>query len=600
MQPDFVLWSTATGMNGLNLASSATAILVSQSFATTTTSGVSTHTVTDVLSRQTKYRMSGPVVAGITRPGSTSEDVTITYSSSAVASVTTPVGTTNYTRSDAGSARTVTVTDPLSHSSIYVFDITSQRMTSFTDALTHSRTLTHDTSGRLTRVTEHEGNYVQLTRDARGNVTEERHVSKTAGTPADIVTTASYDSSCTNTVTCNLPNWTRDAKSQQTDYSYDASHGGVLTVTAPADPAGVRPQTRYSYTGVQAYYLNGSGSIVASGQTSYRLTGVSTCHSSASCTGTADEAKTTISYGPQTAGVGNNLLPVSITAAAGDNSVTATTAVTYDAVGNATSIDGPQTGADDQTVIKYDALRRSLGAMGPDSDGSGSLPNMASRITYDTRGRVTTAEKGYTSGQSDTAWTGFTMISANVTTYDNADRKLTVQQRNHYNSPVSMMQYSYDGKGRLDCATLRMNSPIYYGPPASACTMGPDIGYGKDRITQYSYDALDRVTSVKSALTLPEESTDVTTLYNVSGTTNYVIDAQNNRTTYEYDAHNRLIKTRFPVPTAGANSSSTTDYEELAYDANGNVTSRRKRDGSVLTFSYDALDRVTVKVVPER
>jgi len=36
------------------------------------------------------------------------------------------------------------------------------------------------------------------------------------------------------------------------------------------------------------------------------------------------------------------------------------------------------------------------------------------------------------------------------------------------------------------------------------------------------------------------------------------------------------------------------------YDSNGNRTSLRKRDGSVLTFDYDALNRMARKVVPER
>ncbi|HEX6741375.1 MAG TPA: RHS repeat domain-containing protein [Sphingomicrobium sp.] len=42
----------------------------------------------------------------------------------------------------------------------------------------------------------------------------------------------------------------------------------------------------------------------------------------------------------------------------------------------------------------------------------------------------------------------------------------------------------------------------------------------------------------------------------------------------------------------GANSSSTTDYEQLGYDANSNVTSRTLRDGQSMTFTYDKLDRL--------
>jgi RHS repeat-associated protein len=51
---------------------------------------------------------------------------------------------------------------------------------------------------------------------------------------------------------------------------------------------------------------------------------------------------------------------------------------------------------------------------------------------------------------------------------------------------------------------------------------------------------------------------------------------------------------------ASAGAINTTDYEEYGFDANGNRISLRRRDGSVLTFQYDPLNRLSVKVVPER
>ena len=41
------------------------------------------------------------------------------------------------------------------------------------------------------------------------------------------------------------------------------------------------------------------------------------------------------------------------------------------------------------------------------------------------------------------------------------------------------------------------------------------------------------------------------------------------------------------------------DYEEYRYDPNGNRIRLRKRDGKVIGFEYDALNRVVVKDVPE-
>jgi RHS repeat-associated protein len=83
-------------------------------------------------------------------------------------------------------------------------------------------------------------------------------------------------------------------------------------------------------------------------------------------------------------------------------------------------------------------------------------------------------------------------------------------------------------------------------------------------------------------------------------------DGEANRTTYEHDPGSgpgqagldRLVRTRFPVTTQGQNQSSTTDYEELTRDANGNVTNRRLRDGTSIAFVYDALNRPITKDLP--
>ena len=585
VQPDFVSWYNVVGMSA--------AASASQSFGTVVNGSTTSYVITDVLSRQTKYRMGSSVVLGVTRPGSTAEDVTIGYTASRVSSVTTPVGITSYTSSDASTVRTVTVTDPMAHAAVFKFDIPSKRLTSVTDPLGKITTMQYDASGRLTRTTAPEGNYVQLTRDARGNVSEERHVSKTPGTPPDIVITASYAASCTTTATCNQPIWTKDALGNQTDYTYDPTHGSVLTVTSPAaSSGGVRPQVRYSYTSLQAYYANPT-SIVASGQPVYRLTGTSTCLTTASCTGTADEAKTTVSYGPQTTGVGNNLLPVSVTTASGDNTLSATTTVAYDAVGNPVSVDGPLAGTGDTSTARYDALRRVVGTIAPDPDGAGPRVNLASRNTYDTQGRVTLTEQGTTNGQSDTAWAAFAPVASVTTTYDTADHKLTETVKNG-TTAYGLTQFSYDGDGRLDCAAVRMNPAAYTSLPASACTAGTAGTNGPDRISKYAYDTRERVTSVISAFGTAEATTEAVT-YTNNGKTSTVRDGQNNLTTNEYDGHDRVVKTRLPVPTAGQNASSTTDYEQLTYNANSNVTQRRLRDGNTLTSTYDNLGRAITR-----
>jgi RHS repeat-associated protein len=51
---------------------------------------------------------------------------------------------------------------------------------------------------------------------------------------------------------------------------------------------------------------------------------------------------------------------------------------------------------------------------------------------------------------------------------------------------------------------------------------------------------------------------------------------------------------------ASAGAVNPNDYEAYGYDAAGNRTSFRKRDGSTLTYSYDNLNRMIAKIVPER
>ncbi len=261
-----------------------------------------------------------------------------------VASVSDDFGTWQYSWDYGGNY--LDVTDPVGNLTQFYSDQQCAVPLRRTNGAGRVTNYTYATGCRLETVTFPEGNVARYTYDTRGNVTETRMVSKTPGTPPDIVTSALYPGTCTNLKTCNLPTWTRDAKGNQTDYTYDPAHGGLLTVTLPpAVAGGVRPQTRYSYGTYQAYYKNSAGSIVASGQNQYLLTGVSVCQTTASCVGAADEARTSIAYGPQVAGTANNLLPVSTTSGSGDGALSATSTFTYDTVGNRLTVDGPLSGA---------------------------------------------------------------------------------------------------------------------------------------------------------------------------------------------------------------------------------------------------------------
>lgn len=547
-------------------------------------------TVTDSLSRTTTFGGSG-----VTYPDGSSIAATIT--GGAVQSVNNRGIVYNYAYSDAGSVRTTTVTDPNGGQKVYTSDTTTFLISSVKDELNRTTSYQYDGNGRVTRITAPEGNYTQYTYDARGNVTEARHVAKPGSGLADIVTSATFDASCTNAKTCNKPLTTTDAKGNVTDYTYDTTHGGVLTVTAPAATGGgTRPQSRYSYTSKLAYYKVSGASIVAGPYAEYKLTGVSACQTTASCAGALDEVKTSIDYGPQTAGTANNLLPVSVSSGAGNGSLTATTALAYDNIGNRTTVDGPLSGTADTTRTIYDAGRQMVGVIGPDPDGGGSRPNPAQRYTYNNAGQVTLAEVGTTAGQTDPAWAGFTTAQQTAATYD-ANGRPVKQELKSGGTTYALAQTKYDALGRVSCTAQRMD-PSVWASQTDACTPQTTGSYGPDRIAKSNYDAASEVTSVQTAYGTSDQATEVTSTFNSNGTLATVKDGENNLTTYEYDGHDRLTKTRYPSTTQGAGTSSTTDYEQPTYDANGNVTSLRRRDGQSIGFTYDNLNRVTLKDLP--
>ena len=549
--------------------------------------------VTDPLGRTTNFNG-----ASVTRPGGSSIVAGFDPGTGRVQTVVNSGVSRSYVYADIGNTRTTTVTDPNGGQKVYVSDLTKFLISSLKDELNRTTSYTYDASGRLIEAVYPEGNKVQYTYDARGNVTLSRAISKTPGTPPDIVTSAVFPASCASPITCNKPTSTTDAKGNATDITYDATHGGVLTVTAPAAAAGgIRPQTRNTYTNLFAYYkVFNNTSIVAAQFPSYKLTAVSICQTTASCSGAADEGKTTVGYGPQVAGTGNNMLPVSVTKGAGNGSFSAITAFTYDNIGNRLTVDGPLAGTADTTRTRFDVARQVVGVVGPDPDGAGALKNRAQRLTYNLDGQVTNTEVGNVNSQSDPDWAAMTVAQNVAITYDVNGRPVKQELKSGVTT-YAIGQVSYDALGRKDCQTLRMD-PAQWASQPLVCTPQTTGPNGADRITKAIYDAASEVIQVQTALGTADQSNEVTVTFNPNSTTATVKDGENNLTTYEYDGFDRLLKTRYPSTPQGSGTSSASDYEQLTYDANGNVTQRRLRDGQVIGFTFDNLNRVTLKDLP--
>ncbi|MEG3125131.1 RHS repeat-associated core domain-containing protein [Sphingomonas sp. GB1N7] len=511
-------------------------------------------------------------LTGIRRPGASSDTTTVNYGSGGVTSVTSNGVTTGYARSVSGNTVTMTVTDAQSHATTITSSLANFRTTSITDPLSRTTSFAYDGVGRPTEVTAPEGNKVQYGYDGRGNVTATTLKAKPGSGLADISTSAGFAGSCVDP-SCNSPIWTRDARGNQTDYSYDATTGLLTSVKAPAATSGAtRPETRYAYTTVSGVSL---------------VSEVSVCRTGAapSCVGTSDETRTSTSYNI-------NLLPISASSGAGDGSLTATVTTSYDAIGNISTVDGPLGGAVDVLTTRYDADRLPVGTISPDPDGSGPLKRRAVRTTYNAAGQVTQTETGTVTGAGDSDWAAFSSLQQRGIDYDtNARPVRSVVTAG--GSAYQVGEYAYDALGRVECTAQRMNPSVWATPLATACTGGTAGSAGPDRITRTTYDAAGQVAKVTSAYGTADQSDDAISTYNPNGTTSTQTDAVGNRTSYVYDGFDRLSQTRYPVTSVGAATSSTSDYEQLGYDAGGNVTSRRLRDGQTLYYGYDALGRRT-------
>ena len=531
---------------------------------------------TDSLNRMTQYTIGTDGITGIQLPGSSTNNISVTYTNSKVSSVNNRSVVTNYSYVDSGNLRTTTVTNALGKTRVYQFDLTKLQVVSVTDGLGRVTSYTYDSSNRPLTVTQPEGNYVTYAYDSRGNVTSTTATPKAGSGLSPISTSASYDLTCTVAVKCNKPNSTTDARGNVTNYTYDTTHGGVLTITAPAASNGVRPQTRYSYTSLNALGSPATGGV-------YRLTATSACQTTASCAGTSDEVKTTIAYG-------QNQNVSSISTGAGDNSLTATSSFTYDAVGNKISVDGPLPGTADTTVYRYDSDRELIGTTSP-NPGNGQ-PDRAIRITYNPDGQISRKEVGTVTDQSDTAWNNFTSLQEVDTGFDSYYRPIT-KELLAGGTAYSLTQTSYDADGRTDCTAVRMNTAAYGSLPSSACTQ---TSGSTDQISQTVYDAAGEVTDNKIGIGTAAAATERHTSYNPNGTVASLMDANSNVTSYTYDGFDRLTKTTYPATPAYPNG--TTEQVTL-YDANGNAKTLLNRAGQNISFAYDALNRVTTKTLPE-
>lgn len=212
----------------------------------------------------------------------------------------------------------------------------------------------------LKKATYAEGNSITITRDWVGNALTVVEAPKPGSSEPSLTRIQTFPTAnlygnpsicqAASDKLCDKPITQVDAKGNQTDYTYDPAHGGVLTKTLPAvqvnaSGATIRPQVRYEYAQRYAWIKNAGGTYSQASTPIWVLTRERTCRTTAAsgqtCAGgAADEVITDYDYGPDSGP--NNLLlrGVAVTA----DGQTLRTCYRYDANGRKISQTQPKAG----------------------------------------------------------------------------------------------------------------------------------------------------------------------------------------------------------------------------------------------------------------
>lgn len=497
-------------------------------------------TVTDPLGRKTEYRFNGQgYVTRITDATGRVTSQTLDPATNLVQSITDSVGrVTRYTYDAKG--KLTQVTDPLGNITRIEYDSTWNKPTKITDALGNITTLTYGTKGRLIQSTDATGAVRQIAYTSQG-------LPSTLTDPLGRISSLAWDGEG-NLIAATDPlgNTSRrryDEANRLIETTDALGHSQTLTpdvldrVTQTTDANGGITTLAYDALDRLTQLTDPRGNPVE--RRSYNLRGQMTQR--------LDAANRATTY-------------------------------QYDAVGNPTRITDRKGQA---TTISYDALNRPIEVRTADG--------RTTTTDYDLAGNVA-AIRDSQSGD---------LLFA----YDTLDRPIRVV------SDQGSVEYDYDALGRRTKRTINGGDPTSYSYDlASRLTR---IDY-RGRSTTYSYDAAGRLTGktlpngMKQRYTFDDadrvlevriERADGSAL----DTVGYMYDAAGRRTRRDatvagiaetpidatYDQSNRLIS-------LSINGQSHT----VAYDLNGNLTTKTAANGAITNYTWDARNRLTGITAP--
>ena len=225
--------------------------------------------------------------------------------------------------------------------------------------------------------------------------------------------------------------------------------------------------------------------------------------------------------------------------------------------------------ADYSTRYEYDSLRRLVKVIAPD--------NSTVKNIYNTYGQIILVER-YSPAQI--------LIQKTKTDYSLTGQPYKTYGSECFNYPSGSLNLSNGG-----CA---VTTALYDALDR------PDIitdGQGRKVKTLYYPDG--QTHKIIKAYGTSLQQNYATYIYSLNGKAASVMDANGNVTTYDYDGHDRLSRLNLPSKNKGTISSPNlpdgSDYERYSYDPNGNLLAKRKRDGKIISMTYDALNRIIKK-----
>jgi RHS repeat-associated protein len=287
-----------------------------------------------------------------------------------------------------------------------------------------------------------------------------------------------------------------------------------------------------------------------------------------------------------------------------------TVATTYDGFGKPlTVVEQVNATTSRTTTYQYDSkenLTSMVDACGNGTCGDMTGSNHTTVYTYDSNGYQTSvtdpllhkSTKTYNQFGGVTSQTDAANTNTQTTTYDtNFNPQQTVDLLNGANTFVG--SWTYDSLGNVLTVTDANKKVTTYGYyPSGAISQVIDA---LNETTQFHYDAMNRPSDRIDPLghktlygyddlgrlkTITDPIGGVTQIgYDNNGNKASQTDANNNQTTYQYDALNRLTKVTYPTvpPTT----------KQFTYDFRNNKLTETDQSGHITKYGYDLAGQLT-------